>query len=324
MNNRGSTFVVLIIFSLVAALWAAPCLSARETIRVVKWSTSAAAPPPKLDAEQAAWLPMLRLALANLNESQIIEAALANPSLLGLAESDAARLRNEAAEIYREMSVDPLWRSCPSLLAYCYAERQPAEGMALVVTPANGPRPGTPVVIFLHGDGGLFTWYAYRLHKIFPDAVLVLPAYGVNPAHASPAYLEEAFRAAWSESGSLVSPIPHVVGLSAGGFAVQRAWMKKPAAYTGILVLGAYAPAEVARGAPYNAPAAPWFVVGADEPFVRDPMIIRDMSLLRRRVPLTTVRKIPAADHFFLLTHRDASAGLMREWLYSKHPLPAK
>lgn len=323
MKIGPRTFSLWIWIPILVLVARAQELSGRETLRVVDWPSRFTAVPPALETNQAAWLPLLRLGMAGLGERQIIEVALAGPRTLGLDEAASARLRASASDLYREIESDPVWKNCPGLLEYCYAERQAARGRALVVQPAGDVGAETPVVIFLHGDGGLFTWYAYRLHRIFPEAMLVLPAYGIKPANAPFEYLDEALRAAWSgKPGS--PPAPHVVGLSAGGFAVQRQWARRPDAYAGVLVLGTYVPAEVAESAPRSARAAPSFIIGADEPFIRDEAAIRDMSALRRREPRTVVRQIPGADHFFLLTHADITTAHMREWLYPTLNRPSR
>lgn len=268
----------------------------------LRWPTSHAIKPPEsgLTPEQAQWLPAFRASLEWLPESAIIALSLSQSQILSVPSETSARIAPLLTARYEVIARDPEFAATRSHLAYCYSATAPAEGLARITTPAPDKIAAAPVVVFIHGQGGSFVWYQHWLKTTLPDHVIISPACGSNPAFLSAAYLDECLRAVEKRLGRSIS-VPTLVGLSAGGFAAQRVGSAAPARWRSVIVLGAHRAPDI--------PATRWqgvalrFVVGANEYFVRDGTLTRDVETLRHAGALVGGAAIPGADHFFALTH---------------------
>jgi hypothetical protein len=291
----------------------------------LRWPTRHAAKPPesRLVPQQARWLPAFRASLEWLPESAIITLALGQSQILGLPPETGARISPLIAARYEAMPRDPDFAAAPSHLAYCYSATRPTEGLARITTPAPEKMAAAPVVVFIHGQGGSFLWYQQWLKTTLPDHILISPACGdnpANPASLSATYIDECLHAAETRLGRAL-PAPILVGLSAGGFAVQRIGAANPSRWLGVLVVGAHREPSV--------PPARWkgvalnFVVGADEYFVRDGTLAHDVETLRRAGARVAGAAIPDADHFFALTHPTETEDALRRALPApRSPVP--
>jgi pimeloyl-ACP methyl ester carboxylesterase len=268
----------------------------------LRWPTTHNAKPPEADLApaQAQWLPAFRASLEWLPESTIITLALSQSQVLGVPPETGARIAPLIAARYEAIALNPEFTAAPSHLPYCYSPTRPAEGLARVTTPAADKIATAPVIVFIHGQGGSFLWYQQWLKTTLPDHVIISPACGANPAFVSATYIEESVVAAEKHLGHAI-PEPILVGLSAGGFAAQRVAAGTAARWQKVIVLGAYRAPDVSphrwRGHAVD------FIVGADEYFVRDGTLARDVATLRRYGARVGGVSIPGADHFFALTH---------------------
>ncbi len=164
-----------------------------EVIRVT-WKTSYAASPPQFNRPAADFLPMFRLALNTLPEAAIVTLALSQPALLGLTSAQAATMLPLVAKRYALIAKSPVYSVVASALPYCFVEKRPQEGLALVHLP-TGADARTPVLVFLHGYGGSFLWYQHLLAEHFPKCIIICPAYGINTSTISSEYVEECVQA---------------------------------------------------------------------------------------------------------------------------------
>ena len=265
------------------------------------WPTSHAAPPVTLAPAQAEWLPAFRASLELLPESVIVSLALAQPQVLGLPPAEAGKLAPLLAARYEAIARDPDFASARSHLGYCFSAVRPTRGLARLTVPAAADA-STPVLLFLHGQGGSFLWYHHWLKTAFPNHIILSPAYGTAPASIPPAYLEECLRAAEARLGHRLEK-PALVGLSAGGFGALRACAIAPALYRRTVVLAAYVPPDLGqtlwRGSQLR------LLAGSDEYFVQDGTWARGLVLLRRNGASVDADTVPGAKHFFLATHPD-------------------
>lgn len=287
----------------------------------IRWPTNHAAKPPEADLApaQAQWLPAFRASLEWLPESAIITLALIQSQVLGVPPETGARIAPLIAARYEAIALSPEFTAAPSHLPYCYSATRPTEGLARVTTPAADKIATAPVIVFIHGQGGSFLWYQQWLKTTLPDHVIISPACGTNPAFISAAYIEESVRAAEKHLGHAI-PKPILVGLSAGGFAAQRVAAGTPTRWPSVIVLGAYRAPDVSpnrwRGLAVD------FIVGANEYFVRDGTLARDVETLRRSGARVGGVSIPGADHFFALTDPVATEAALRHAL-SQPPVAA-
>ena len=283
---------------------------ADEVIQVT-WKTQHAATPPKVAQAQATILPTFRFALGALPESSIVALALSQPTLLGLSPAQAATLKPMVAERYALIAKSPVYSVIPSVLPYCFAEKRPSQGLALVHVP-DGMRPQTPVICFLHGYGGSFLWYQHLLVEHFPDHLIICPVHGINTSTIAPDYVKECLIAVGVQLGCQLSN-PVLMGLSAGGFGACDLYTRHPQRFAGLICLAAYPPQDTTVRFGPDSKAA--FIAGSDEYFVRSGEFERRVASVRQRAPATRSFVVPNAEHFFLLTHTKGTMGKLHEWL---------
>ncbi len=283
---------------------------ADEVIRVT-WKTTHAAAPPQFTRPAADFLPIFRLALITLPESAIVTLALSQPALLGLTSAQASMMRPLVAERYALITKSPVYSGVTSALPYCFAEKRPQEGLALVHLP-TGADARTPVLVFLHGYGGSFLWYQHLLAEHFPKCVIICPAYGINTSSISSDYVQECVQAvevrlAWP----VIKPV--LIGLSAGGTGACDVYTQHPERFDRLICMAAYPPEDLLPKFTREARVA--FIAGGAEYFVKSGDFARRIAQVRQLTPTTQDFTVPQADHFFLLSHTALAMAKLREWL---------
>jgi pimeloyl-ACP methyl ester carboxylesterase len=259
----------------------------------------------------AAFLPAFRIAIELLPESNIVAVALSQPAFLGLKSDEAQRLQSLCAARYQMIHGDAVFAGAPSLLPYCYSQRTPTNGLALMYVPRKSGT-NTPVLLFLHGYGGSFLWTQHLLAEAFPDHLILCPAYGQSCAMIPSAYVAECMVAAERELRHPI-PRPTLMGLSAGGFGATRVCAQLPDKFARLVVLAAYPPQDAMTRFSQMMPA--YFVAGARESYVQSGEFQRSVNALRPRVKTLEYRVLPNADHFFLLEKKDETFRILRQWL---------
>lgn len=297
----------LLLFFLICGSWA---VHADEVIRVT-WKTTHSAAPPKFSRPAADFLPMFRLALSTLPESAIVALALSQPSMLGLTPEQAAMMRPLVAERYALIAKSPAYSGVASALPYCFAEKRPQEGLALIHVP-TGADARTPVLLFLHGYGGSFLWYQHLLAEHFGNYIIVCPAHGINTSTIASEYVQECVQAVGLRLGRPVLK-PVLMGLSAGGFGACDLYTKHPERFDRLICLAAYPPEDLLLKFPRDARAA--FIAGGSEYFVKSGDFARRIAKVRQLAPATQEFTVPQADHFFLLSHTTLTMAKLREWM---------
>jgi len=233
-------------------------LRADEVIQVT-WKTAHAAAPPQFTRPAADFLPMFRLALNTLPESAIVTLALSQPALLGLTSAQAATMRPLVTERYALIGRSPVYSSVASALPYCFAEKRPQEGLALVHLP-TGANAQTPVLVFLHGYGGSFLWYQHLLAEHFTAHIIICPAYGINTSTISSEYLQECVQAVGVRlSWPVLKPV--LLGLSAGGFGACDVYTKHTERFDRMICIAAFPPEDLLQKFSSEAKAA--FLAGS-------------------------------------------------------------
>ncbi len=292
---------------LICGSWA---VHADEVIRVT-WKTTHAAAPPQFSRPTADFLPMFRLALTTLPESAIVALALSQPAMLGLTPAQAAMMRPLVAERYALIAKSPAYSGVASALPYCFAEKRPQEGLALVHVP-TGADARTPVLLFLHGYGGSFLWYQHLLAEHFGNCVIICPAHGINTSTISSEYVQECVQAVGIRlRRPAVKPV--LMGLSAGGTGACDLYTKHPERFDRLICMAAYPPEDLLMKFPRDARAA--FIAGGSEYFVKSGDFARRIAKVRQLAPATQEFAVPQADHFFLLSHTTLTMAKLREWM---------
>jgi predicted esterase len=280
-----------------------PFAQAREVVSLT-WPTRHASPPPNLPMQTAEWLPAFRLALATLPESATVALSLSQPALLGLSPDAAAQLQPLVAKRYVTIASDAAYSKATSALPYCFSAQRPTHGRASLYIPDNTSA-GTDVIVFLHGYGGSFLWYQHYLSEIFPQSIIIAPAYGIATASVPSEYITESIQAAERHLGFSL-PRPKLVGLSAGGFSACRVFARRPDSFASLIILAAYPPSDSLSTLPRGHTLR--FLAGQKDSFVLDgswDQARRQLSARRVTAQFTT---LPKADHFFLLTHPSETA----------------
>lgn len=184
--------------------------------------------------------------------------------------------------------------------------------------PGRADDPGPwPLVVFLHGNGGPFQFYAEVLARaaVSRGFALVMPTWGFGhwSTDAGRARLAAAVEAVARQHPIDLSRV-HLLGLSAGGIGAVEAFARDPARFRACAALS-------------GAPAAP---SGGDPAFGGRPLLLvhgaRDA-----RVPVAAARALARAtaehggraelvevadgDHFILLSHEAHVVRLLLDWL---------
>jgi len=292
------------------ALFFAAISNLSAEVLQVTWRTTHAAPVAVLQPPASTYLPAFRLAIQNLPEAAIVALALSQPSILGLTEEQAAVLRPLTAQRYALMAQSPQYATARSALPYCFSAERPATGLASIYVPA-GAKTSTPVILFLHGYGGSFLWYQHYLSELFPDHIIICPAYGITTETIPRAYVMESISAVSQRLGFQVSK-PVLVGLSAGGFGACRLYTEAPHFYWEMICLAAYPPDDTLSR--FDPESRPRFLTGDQEPFVTSGDFRQRTERIRRTCPTSEAFLIPDAGHFFLLTHPKETEKFLRRW----------
>ena len=279
-------------------------------VRVVSWETAHAAPAAKLDEGRKDLLPLIRLGVSALPEAKVMQLTFVGGAALGLPVKQARTLHAVLSKRYGEIGEDEVFSAAPSALGYCYSAVKPKEGFATVYLP-DLPTAETKVILFLHGYGGSFKFYVHYLARVFPDHIIVCPAYGISASDVPSAYLRECLEAVGGEVGfDLKRPV--LMGLSAGGFGGFREYARSPGAYMGFVCMAAFPPEVVMGHLPRDGRIR--LVAGGDEGFVRSGVLRRGEIRLKRRVSDYSSVLIPDAGHFFMLSAEEETGKVLERW----------
>jgi pimeloyl-ACP methyl ester carboxylesterase len=263
-----------------------------------------------LNAQQRQWLPVFHSALQLAPEETIVPLTLTQGSLLNLDANDAARLRNLFSNYYARVRVAEPFRGAPSALPYCFSDTKPASGLATIYVPVK-VSPDTKELVFLHGYGGSLLAYVHYLATLFPDAIIICPAYGISPGNIPARYVAEAraVAAPWTRT---LKGKPILIGLSAGGVGGCRVYTENSAVFERLVCLGSIPPSDAIQK--FQRTAKVRFISGSAEPYVADGSFERALNALKLRSPNVRWKIIPNADHYFLLSHEEQTRKVLREF----------
>lgn len=157
----------------------------------ITWPTTHASQPPSLDETQRRWLMAAQFAAAGLPEETLLSMGLSQGQLIGLESAESKRLQTLFVNYYARVRSMPWFQATPSSLPYCFSASKPTNGLATIYVPAKITT-STRTILFVHGFGGSLLGYLHFMANTFSNDIVICPAYGVEPASISPAYLTEA------------------------------------------------------------------------------------------------------------------------------------
>jgi len=267
------------------------------------FDTKHAAPPVVFDEGLAPYESWFRSALSWLPESSLVSGALmTGPQLLGLDAKQSESLLPLLQHSYTDIMKDPLYQGFPSSLPYAFSPEQPAQGQYQIYTPHPLPK-DAELLVFLHGYGGNFQFYSWVLKEAFPDAVIVLPSYGISWSPGSSLYLEEVL-ADVERKLKRKFPEPWLIGLSAGGRGGFRMIADLPERFQGFICLANAPESQVIPQLKGKTPVL--MILGKEDRMVPLAIARQQALRLRQQLPQLVYREIPG-DHFFLLSEPEAT-----------------
>jgi hypothetical protein len=234
---------------------------------------------------------------------------LAGP-MLGLSAGATKRLYADLDKVYDKIAADPLFAGIPSVLPYCLADERPTQGHYFAYYPPKIPE-NPRVIVFLHGFGGNFLFYAYLLKEEFPDAVILVPSWGASWADGTMQYLDDIYKDVKRRT-SLSIRKASLMAISAGGPAGFRLYNERPEQFSCFVSI-ASAPSQAIvpqlktdlRILMVNGKRDTGFPIGVVESIA---------ARLAKRVPGFHIHLIDG-DHFFLLSHRDETFRTIKAFL---------
>jgi len=296
---------------LIGLLAAVPLHASAQAVKSLRFATEnpppATALPPQLQAQGA----FFHIGLRSLPERTLVANGLRLGPQFGLEPKQIAGLGPLLDQCYADMQSDPAFRGLPSALPYGFSPAAPTNGHYFVSTPAQLPE--EPMcIVFLHGWGGNFQFYIWSLRQQFPNAVILVPSWGISWVGGSPEYIAEMLEHARKR---LKRPLakPWLIGISAGGrggFSIYDKMSDKFGAFICIA----------------NAPTSPdakklrpdlriLMVNGTEDTLVPEAVAARQARLAHRRVRLFRYHKIEKGTHFFLLERPKETYGAIRKFM---------
>jgi pimeloyl-ACP methyl ester carboxylesterase len=128
--------------------------------------------------------------------------------------------------VYRNIASDALFKSVPSALPYCLADKRPSHGHYFAYYPDKASD-DSQVIVFLHGFGGNLLFYTYVLKEEFPNAIVLLPSWGASWEDGTMRYLDDMYQDV-KQKRSLSIRNPCLMAISAGGRAGFRLYNEHP------------------------------------------------------------------------------------------------
>ena len=284
-------------------------------VRSVRFRTPVTPPVARFPAELQSHEPVFRLGLNNMPEGALILGGLAAGSKeLGLSSEQTSQLTALMTDVYGRISADTEMKAS-SALPYCFAPRKPSTGHYFLYLP--DPVPEDPqCIIFLHGYGGNFLFYPWVLKEEFPDAVILVPSWGMSWYGGSTTYLRYMIDDAEKRIRKKLNH-PLLMGISAGGRGGFRIYANDPDLFAGFVCI-ANAPESAVLP---KLPSAGSFLLlnGTRDEMVPVEVVRRIVSYLEQQIDSFLFKEIEGG-HFFLLTHRKETFAVIRDFIDGLKP----
>ena len=279
-----------------------------QTVTSVRFHTAATTMPTVVvRAELEPVRALIARGAGHVSEGSLLVAGITlGQQWFRLTPPQVAQLTRGFRDAYAQIEADPAMKGLPSVLGDAISQEPHRDGHYFLYRPAAVDAK-TPVIIFLHGFGGNFQYYTWMMKQSFADAVVIAPSYGIAWSREGRGYFDEVLADAGRRLGVSIRR-PWLVALSAGGPAGFDFYDRSPERFRGLICLASCPQPDQ---------------IATIKPGLKILMIngVRD-----DRFPIATVRQTIAplhpqtveledADHFFLLTDRERTIRLMKNFL---------
>jgi predicted esterase len=229
---------------------------------------------------------------------------------IGLAAKEAKGLYANLDHVYDSISSDALFKGINSALPYCLSDKRASHGHYFAYYPAT-VTDDTQVIVFLHGYGGNFLFYAYLLKEEFPHAIVLVPSWSASWQDGTMQYLDDMYKDV-KRKRSLAIPRPCLMAISAGGPAGFRLYNEHPDRFSCLVSLASAPPLKAVPE--LNDKLKILMVNGKQDSGFRIAHVQLLASKLSQRLPHFEFHVVDA-DHFFLLSKREETFRVVKAYL---------
>jgi len=290
----------LLKISAATLVFASPCVAAQSTgiVESVRFKASITPPVYTIPEGLRQNETLFRIGLQTLPEGLLVVGALSLGSdNLGLSTAQGTNLVSLMGDVYAKIATDVAFSNVSSALPYGFSETKNTMGHYFLYHPNPVPKNPVPMV-FLHGYGGNFLFYTWVLKEQFPDAVIMVPSWGVSWGNGSAAYVKEMLADAERRLGMSVRK-PWLMAISGGGPAGFRIYNQDASEYAGYVCLASSPDAPTAGKLRKDLRIL--MVNGTSDTAFPIDAVRKRAKLVGQRVPTLTLFEIKS-DHFFLLS----------------------
>ena len=264
-------------------------------------------PPEKLRGVYKRFRPMLNATPERLLVDVGLQAGLTHDNI---TEAQRDAVRPKLNQLYDRIALDPAWRDVTSCLPFCFDNQPDRMGRYLMVAP-NEADAATPVVVFLHGYGGLFQSQVELFRMHLPEVIILAPAWRETWRDGSAKYIDDMLADAEDRLGFAPAK-PTLIGLSDGAKAAFRIMGSRPGTYERMVSLAMSPRQALVNRMPRDLPVL--MINGDADQRVHIKTARQRARSLERRLKAFTFKEVKG-DHFFLLMDPASSFAAIRAFL---------
>jgi hypothetical protein len=320
----GNSNMIEVFFLFMAASMTAKPVDASQAINPVEnsekavgkiesryFSTTTLPPPYKVPKQFEEGYKIFKKSGASVPESVLVKSILLlGNTQLGLTKASSKMLSEHLEQVYRSIDNDPLFRNLPSALPYCLSDKRPTKGHYFAYYPAKLTEK-TPVIVFLHGFSGNVQFNAYLLKEEFPDAVILLPSWGISWHNGDLQYISDMLKDV-REKKSITISTPILMAISAGGPTGFRLYNENPDYFSCFISLASAPPLNTVPTLKRNLKIL--MVNGKKDTIF--PISKVQSTAAKLTAQLSHFRlEVLDSDHFFLLSKREETFNAIKSFL---------
>jgi predicted esterase len=295
--------IKLVAAILLLAAWSSQALGAPHAAGKVEscsFPTQSLPPPFHPPKRFAQGYKLFQAGEGFLPEETVVKGVvLMGGSQVGLTAKEASGLSANLDQVYGRIASDTLFKSIPSALPFCLADKRHSHGHYFAYYPEKAGD-DTQVIVFLHGFGGNFLFYTYLLKEEFPHAIILLPSWGASWQDGTMQYLDDMYKDV-KRRKSLSIRKPWLMAISAGGPAGFRLYNENPDRFACLVSLASAPPGASVAALKVNLRIL--MVNGKQDSGFRIAQVRTVASKLSKRLSHFQFHELDG-DHFFLLSQR--------------------